>query len=101
LDWVIIMTDKFVIVAEYADSMTAELAKQVLEDFDIRAVIVGQNVANLFPSAMTVKIQVLESDADKAKQILEEQEQGYEPEEFEVMDDSAEDKPYDPQQEEQ
>ncbi len=34
---------------------------------------------------MTAKLQVLESNADEAKQILEEQEQGYEPEEYEVM----------------
>jgi hypothetical protein len=90
------MADKLVTVAEYADSMTAELAKQVLEDFEIRAVIVDQNVANLFPPAMTVKIQVLESDAARAAEVLESSEMEYninepeEPEEMEGLDEQEE-----------
>ena len=83
--------------------MQAELDRQVLEDFGIRAVVLNQNAANicLAPTLTLVKLQVLESDAVKAKEILEEQEQGCEPEEFEVMDESDEaDEPYDPQEEE-
>jgi hypothetical protein len=77
------MEDKLVTIAEYMDSMKAEMAKQVLEDFDIKAVIVGENAVNtcLAPTVMTAKLQVLESNADEAKQILEDQEQSFEPEE--------------------
>ena len=76
-----IMADKLVTIAEYLDSMQAEMARQVLEDFDIKAVVIDQNSVNicLAPTVMTAKLQVLESNADEAKQILEEQEQSYEP----------------------
>jgi hypothetical protein len=75
------MADKLVTIAEYMDSMQAEMARQVLEDFDIKAVVIGENAANtcLAPTVITAKLQVLESKADEAKQILEEQEQTYEP----------------------
>ncbi len=97
------MADKLVTIAEYMDSMQAEMAKQVLEDFDIKAVVIGENAANtcLAPTVITAKLQVLEKDADEAKQILEDQAQGHEPEEYEVMDETDEaDEPYDPKQEE-
>jgi hypothetical protein len=79
-----IMADKLVTIAEYMDSMQAEMAKQVLEDFDIKAVVIGENAVNtcLAPTVITAKLQVLEKDAEEAKQILEEQEQGFEPGEF-------------------
>ena len=38
------MADKLVTIAEYMNSIQAEMAKQVLEDFDIPAIIVGGNV---------------------------------------------------------
>ena len=66
--------EKIVTVAEYQDSMKAELAKQLLEDFGIRTVIVDQNTANLgLPPtlAMTAKLQVSEKDAARAREILE------------------------------
>ena len=76
-----IMADKLVTVAEYMDSMQAEMARQVLADFDIKAVVIDQNSVNicLAPTVMTAKLQVFESNADEAKQILEEQEQNYVP----------------------
>lgn len=78
------MADKLVTIAEYMDSMQAEMARQVLEDFDIKAVVIGENAANtcLAPTVITAKLQVLEKDAEEAKQILEDQEQGFEPGEF-------------------
>ncbi len=96
------MADKLVTIAEYMDSMQAEMARQILEDFDIKAVIIGENAANtcLAPTVITAKLQVLENDADEARQILEDQEQGHEPEEYEVMDETNEaDEPYDPKEE--
>lgn len=97
------MADKLVTIAEYMDSMQAEMAKQVLEDFDIKAVVIGENAANtcLLPTVLTAKLQVFESNADEAKQILEEQQQGHEPEEYEIRDETDEaDEPYDPKEEE-
>jgi hypothetical protein len=99
-----IMADKLVTIAEYMDSMQAEMAKQVLDDFGIKSVMIGQHGTDVLagiPAFATVKLQVLESDADEAKQILEEQQQGHEPEEYEVMDETDEaDEPYDPKEEE-
>ena len=77
------MADKIVTIAEYADSMKAEMAKQVLDDFGIKSTLAGQHGADVLagvPAFATVKLQVLEKDADEAKQILEEQEQSFEPE---------------------
>jgi hypothetical protein len=98
------MADKLVTIAEYCDSILADLARQHLEDFGIRSVILDQNTSNLgFPTLpwTTAKLQVFESNADEAKQILEEQQQGHEPEAYEVMDETDEaDEPYDPKEEE-
>lgn len=108
------MEDKLVIIAEYMNSIEAELAKQVLEDFQIPAIIIGANAGDARIGVFeTVKLQVKQSDADQAMQILEEQKQGNEPEEYEVMsaegetsstdgDESDEaDEPYEPEEEEQ
>jgi len=96
------MADKLVTIAEYMDSIQAEMAKQVLGDFDIPAIVVGENAGDgRIGFVEPIKLQVLEKDADEAKQILEDQQQGHEPEEYEVMDEMDEaDKPYDPKEEE-
>ncbi len=99
------MSGKLITIAEYADSISAQMAIQVLDDFGIKGIIIGQNAADVFGGVpalfATVKIQVLENDAEKAKEILEEQEQGREPEDYEVMDESEEvDEPYEPDEEE-
>ena len=90
MDWANIMADKLVTVAEYTDSIKAEMAKQLLEDFGIRAVILDQNIANLcFISPLTAKLQVRESDAARATEILESSEMEYnidEPEEPQDME---------------
>jgi len=75
-----IMAGELVTIAEYMNSIQAEMAKQVLEDFDIRAIIVGPNAGDgRIGFFETVKLQVKQNDADEAKQILEVQEQSYEP----------------------
>jgi hypothetical protein len=99
------MSNKLVTIAEYADSSQAELARQVLADYGIQALIMDQNTSNLWQTALpwsTTKLQVLESDADHARQILEEQQQdAHEPEDYEVGDDSDDsDEPYEPDEEE-
>jgi hypothetical protein len=91
------MEDKFVIIAEYMNSIEAELARQTLADFQIPVIIIGANAGDArIGIFQTVKLQVRQSDAERAMQILEDQEQGHEPEEYEVMDDPDEDdEPYD------
>jgi hypothetical protein len=95
------MAGELVTVAEYLNSIQAEMAKQTLEDFDIPAVIVGENAGDgRIGFIDTIKLQVKQKDADEAKQILEEQAQGHEPEAYEVGDETDEaDEPYDPQEE--
>ncbi len=78
------MSDRFVIVAEYMDSIRADLARQVLEDFGIQAIVVGGNAGDGRIGVFeTVKLQVRESDAARAKEILESEEFSYNPEESE------------------
>jgi predicted lipid-binding transport protein (Tim44 family) len=94
------MEDKFVIVAEYMNSIEAELARQVLEDFKIPVIIVGQNAGDGRIGVFeTVKLQVKQSDTDQARQILEEQQQSYEPGDLEEMDEL--DEPYEPEEQEE
>jgi hypothetical protein len=98
------MADELVTIAEYPDSMQAELDRQVLEDFGIRAVVLNQNAANicLAPTLTLVKLQVLESDAVKAKEMLEEQKQGCEAEGTDEVDgmDELDEPDWSPEQEE-
>ena len=82
------MADKLVTIAEYVDSIEAEMAKQVLEDFKIPAVVVGPNAGDLRVGALEmVLLQVKESDEGRAKQILESQEQSFTKEELEDLGD--------------
>jgi hypothetical protein len=88
------MADKIVTIAEYSDSMKAELAKQLLDDFGIKAVVVDQNTTNLCfpPTILTAKLQVLESDSAKAAEILESAESEYP---LEELDEFGPDEPAD------
>jgi hypothetical protein len=92
------MADKVVTIAEFSDSMKADIARQLLEDFGIKAVVVGEDFANLTmtPTVMTVKLQVLESDAAKAREIIESAESEYpidESGELEELDEFGPDEP--------
>jgi len=40
------MADEMVTIAEYMNSIQAEMAKQVLDDFDIPAIVVGENATD-------------------------------------------------------
>jgi hypothetical protein len=109
------MSDKLVTIAEYMDSMSAEMALQVLADYGIKGILSGRYRTDALagvPAFSTVKLQVMESQADQARQLLEEQEDAHEPEDYEVMsaddgetspdgrDDSDDDEPYEPEEEE-
>jgi len=67
------MSEKLVTIATYTDTTEAELARQLLADFAIEAVVTDQNAANIFaglPTIANVELQTLESNAKKAIQIL-------------------------------
>ena len=68
------MADKLVTVAQFADYIEAELAKQLLDDFGIKSVVTGENVANIYsglPALADLRLQTFESQAKRAKEILE------------------------------
>ncbi len=69
------MADKLVTVAQFADYIEAEMAKQLLADYEIEAVVTGENAANLYPISGVVGpgLQVLEKNAQQALEILESQ----------------------------
>ena len=87
------MEDKLVTIAEYMDSMQAEMALQVLSDCGIEEILIGRHGTDVLagvPGFSTVKLQVMQSKAEEARQILESQEQGYSPEELEELGDLEE-----------
>jgi hypothetical protein len=68
------MEDKLVTIAQFANYIEAELAKQQLADFGIEAVVTGANAANIYsglPFIEGPELQVLESSAKEAMEILE------------------------------
>ena len=67
------ITDKLVTIADFPSYIEAEMAKQLLANNGIKAVATGQNAANIYsiPSIESPKLQVLESQAQQARQILE------------------------------
>ena len=67
------MEEKLVTVASFTDNIQAELAKQLLCDNGIEAVVVGDNASSVYPLPIIEgpELQVFEGDAEKAKQILE------------------------------
>ena len=67
------MADKLVKIAEFTDYIEAEMAKQLLADYGIEAVVTEENAANLYPisGAVGPELQVLEKDLQRAKEVLE------------------------------
>ena len=68
------MADKIVTIAHFADSIEAELARQLLADFGIKSIISGQNAANIYggmPAIAKVTLQTFETNAKQALEILE------------------------------
>ena len=67
------MADKLVTIAQFADYIEAEMAKQLLADSGIEAVVTGQNVANVYsgvPALADVQLETLESQSQQALEIL-------------------------------
>jgi hypothetical protein len=67
------MAVKLVTIAQFDDYIEAELAKQLLADYGISAVVTGLNASNLFsmPAIEMPKLEVPEDQAQKAKEILQ------------------------------
>jgi hypothetical protein len=71
------MADKLVTIGQFPNYIEAEMAKQLLADYGIEAVVTGDNAANIYPipAVEGPELQVLESHAQKAREILESQEE--------------------------
>ena len=65
------MAERLVTIAQYADSPEANLAKQILADFGIEAVLDSEYTASIFPNVAIINLQVLESHAQQAIEILD------------------------------
>jgi len=68
---------KLITVGEFESGFDAELAKMALENAGIRCVITGEDIGAIKPYSSTpfnVELQVFETDAGRAKEILAEQE---------------------------
>jgi hypothetical protein len=67
------MADKLVTIAQFTDYIEAEMAKQLLADYGIEAVATGENASNIYsiPAVEGPELQVLESQAKRAQEILE------------------------------
>ncbi len=66
------MPDRLVTVAEFSNYIEAELARQLLADYDIESVVVGDNASILIssPAIELPQLQVFESQSILAKDIL-------------------------------
>lgn len=68
--------EKLVTVGEYENSFDADLAKLTLDNAGIQSVVLGRDLAaNLTynPAIFHIEIQVAQSDAEKARQVLAEE----------------------------
>jgi hypothetical protein len=69
------MDDKLVTIAQFTSYIEAEMAKQLLADHGIEAVATGENASNIvsLPVVEGPELQVPESQAQQAREILESQ----------------------------
>ena len=69
------MDDKLVTIAQFPSYIEAEMAKQLLADHGIEAVATGENASNVYslPAVASSELQVPESKAQQALEILESQ----------------------------
>ena len=69
------MDDKLVTIAQFPSYIEAEMAKQLLADHGIEAVATGEDASNVFslPAIESPELQVPESQAQQAREILESQ----------------------------
>ena len=69
------MADKLVTIAQFTNYIEAEMTKQLLADYGIKSVVTGANASNIYsiPAIEGPELQVLESRAKEAQEILESQ----------------------------
>ena len=67
---------KLVVIAEFEGSFDAELAKVTLENAGIEAVVFGEDLVTMLPhiNAIKVELRVFETDVERAREILAQQE---------------------------
>ena len=65
------MADKLVTIARFADYSEADLARQLLDDSGIKSVVIGKKFGLPYPIPSEAKLQVFESQAKQAREILE------------------------------
>jgi hypothetical protein len=68
------MSEKLVTVARYTDYLQADLARQMLEDEGVKVFVMGQNVGNVYsgvPAVVDIQLQTPESQAEEAREILD------------------------------
>ncbi len=64
------MAEKLVTIATFTDYIEADLAKQLLDDFGIKSVVIGEKFGLPYPVPSEAKLQVFESQAKRAQEIL-------------------------------
>ena len=71
------MDDKLVTIAQFPSYIEAEMARQLLADYGIKAVATGENASDMFslPAVEGPELQVPESQAQQAQEILESQQE--------------------------
>jgi hypothetical protein len=72
------MEDKLVSIGKFEEYMQAEMAKQILEDAGIKAVVTGDNASNVYAGMSFIEkpeVMVMADKAEEAKQILAEKPQ--------------------------
>jgi hypothetical protein len=65
------MAEKLVTIAQFPDYSEADLAKHLLDDFGIKSVVIGEKFGLPYPVPSEAKLQVFESQAKRAREILE------------------------------
>ena len=65
------MADKLVTIAQFTDYIEADLAKQLLADYGIKSVVIGEKFGLPYPVPSQAKLQVFESQAKQAQEVLE------------------------------
>ncbi|MBA7640398.1 hypothetical protein ES703_48063 [subsurface metagenome] len=65
------MAEKLVTIAQFADYIEADLAKQLLDDFAIKSVVIGEKYGLPYPIPSQAELQVFEGQAQQALEILE------------------------------
>ncbi len=82
------MADKLVTIAQFANYIEAEMAKQLLADYGIKAVATDENTSNIYsvPAIARPELQVLQSQAEEAREILESHRESVDSESDEIQE---------------